>query len=408
MKRHQSPTVYNGDYFSTQFMQQCQSSEFTDVPHNSFASMTIANDLSSWLNNSEAFLEVTNRNKHEVLQCWPDTLESLSKHSVETYIDVMEDTNITLNGLHPIHRSVRITTNVDKEAYIGELRGQLGRKEDYKRDSQNRWEELQHPEPYVFFHNDLPVYIDSRSEGSRMRFVRRSCQPNARIQIIMIGEDYHFCLISIREVQQDEEITLGWHMPQKFILAMAKILSKKDLDPNEEDWIANWTSTALANCGDCACARAAGTCYLEKYDRRIHPLAQPVPSLLSEKSIKVKKGKKNGTHISPMSTGRATNSRAASEAVNGDYEDLDNADARSASASSRSKPASRDNTPGINVGLGVELSDREKRKIQQQERLFEQLEKEEQPVGRKSKKRNSAGSALNTPSVNTSVRSPII
>lgn len=49
------------------------------------------------------------------------------------------------------------------------------------------------------------------------------------------------------------------------------------------------------------------------------------------------------------------------------------------------------------------MSDRERRKIQQQERLFEQLEYDEQHKGKRGK-RNSAGSTLNTPGLSSSVR----
>lgn len=177
------------------------------------------------------------------------------------------------------------------------------------------------------------------------------------------------------------------------------------IDEENEAHMEDWVSGVLANLGGCACGRQ-GSCAMLRFDTRVHPNSA-VTNGQALKPPKSRKSRKTGAQISPLSTGRATNSRAGSEAINTNDPDDENTDARSASASSRSKPTSRDITPmaGINdagVAFGLEMSDREKRKLQQQERLFEQLE---QAGGRK-KKRNSAGSSLNTPGASTSVSVP--
>ena len=101
-----------------------------------------------------------------------------------------------------------------------------------------------------------------------------------------------------------------------------------------------------------------------------------------------------------MSTGHATNSRAGSETMNRDAIDEDQVDARSTSGSHKS--SSRDITPATHFSLdGDKLSEREKRKIQHQELLFQKLDHDEHKGKRK---RNSAGSTLNTPSLSSSVR----
>jgi len=185
--------------------------------------------------------------------------------------------------------------------------------------------------------------------------------------------------------------------------------NRGNIDEENEAHMEDWVSGVLANFGGCACGRPQGSCPISRFDTRVHPNSTGTNGQ-GLKPPKARKPRKLGNQISPLSTGRATNSRAGSEAVNTNDPDDENTDARSASASSRSKPTSRDITPltGINdagVCFGVEMSDRERRKLLQQERLFEQLEQAEQHSGRK-KKRNSAGSSLNTPSASTSVSIP--
>src|SRR6266480_4652472 len=185
--------------------------------------------------------------------------------------------------------------------------------------------------------------------------------------------------------------------------------NRGNIDEENEAHMEDWVSGVLANLGGCACGRPQGSCAISRFDIRVHPNSTGTNGQ-GLKPPKARKLRKTIAQISPLSTGRATNSRAGSEAVNTNDPDDENTDARSASASSRSKPTSRDNTPmaGITEAgacFGVEMSDRERRKLQQQERFFEQLEQAEQHGGRK-KKRNSAGSTLNTPSASSSVSIP--
>lgn len=62
-----------------------------------------------------------------------------------------------------------------KDLIVGELKGKIGHMEDYIHDPTNRWDYLRHPAPFVFFHGKLPIYIDTRSEGTTCRYLRRSC-----------------------------------------------------------------------------------------------------------------------------------------------------------------------------------------------------------------------------------------
>ena len=393
-KRLPSPN-HQYAYYSTEFMHLYKRADFTPIGANMYASIVVSNDLSSWLTDPESLAEVTPKSHHEIFQRWDRPIEELEATSPGFSEQSMDDRNMTVNGLYPSFRWITVDKDVSPGSYIGELKGQIGRRQDYVLDPANRWPELRHPEPFVFFLDTLPVYIDSRSEGTNLRYVRRSCNPNVKIQIVVLGTEYHFCLVSTRGILTGEELSLGWSLDTRPFEIVRDWNHKGTMSEEDEAYMCAWTGKVLANFGGCACGRG-NACALWRFDRRAHPNN----NLQNDKPIKARKGRKLGHQISPLSTGKATNSRAGSEAIqNGDADD-DALDTRSVSASSRSKPTSRDNTPTI--GFGMEMSDRERRKIQQQERLFEQLEYDEQH-GTKKKKRNSAGSALNTPNVTSSV-----
>jgi len=389
---------YSGDLFSPEFMQLHQQSDYTPIEANSYTRLDVANSLSSWLKlDTTDFKEVTNgKSKSEVFIKPDRPIEEMPAPSITRHREL--DRTVSINGVHPMMQWLTVDSFVPVNAYIGELKGRIGFKEEYISDPANRWKSLRHPEPFVFFPPHLPIYIDARNEGTEFRYVRRSCSPNLKLQNFLVKDrEYHFCLISERPIDEGEELTIGWELDETARQILSNSLSngkikEEGIHGDDDDYISDWVTGVLANFGGCACNNTV--CPFDRFDRRNgHRPANP-PPLKPAKSRKPKKA-------TPLSTGRATNSRAGSEAYNRGDDD-DRVDSRSVSGSSRSKPGSRDITPMTHTSEapGVEMSEREKRKMQQVEKMFAQAEYEEQHGGKR-KKRNSAGSTLNTPSATT-------
>ncbi|TID23412.1 hypothetical protein E6O75_ATG03048 [Venturia nashicola] len=399
--RSPTPTDYAGEIYSDRFMHISQtSSEYTATSTNSYASLDVSNDLHTWLNDGVALQEVApGLTQHLIFSRWDKDMDEL-KHTAPAMSPCRStDVKVAINGQHPIHNWWVVNEFCDTGKFLGELNGHVGRQYDYKNDPRNRWNELRHPEPFVFFLDKLPIYIDCREEGNSMRYVRRSCRPNTKIQIILHNNDFHFCFVAMNQIGPNEEITLPWSIRGKELETICAINNGQPVSRVDEVNTAQWFTRVAADCGGCACAHTQNPCGMAKFDKRNVP--PPATNGHPPKPGKQRKTKKGpAAQISPLSTGRATNSRANSEAVN--RNDNEDDDSRSVSNSSRSKPPSRDITPNTNdavgLGVGMELSDRERRKLLQQERLFEKMEEEK---GGK-KKRTSAGSALNTPSLSVS------
>lgn len=299
------------------------------------------------------------------------------------------------NGKMPTWQYLRLQADVSKNDLVGEIAGEVGLLQEYSLPGQsNRWQELHHPDPFVFFHQHMNIYIDSRKFGTRLRYLRRSCQPNLTLKTYVSRDgDYHHCFVASRDISAGSELTASWHYP------LGRFQDENDDTDERQRKQIEWVSHLLANFGDCACDRTTQQCRMAPADRRYmskHSETGKQPNGRKRKT-------KTKHAISPLSTGQATSSRAGSEAARG-LEDDDQSERRSTSGSTGSGRGSRDDTPTNHVGLldaepvlGPGLSARERKKIEAQEKAFKRLEKE-QHGKKKSKKRTSGGSNLNTPS----------
>lgn len=293
----------------------------------------------------------------------------------------------------PTWKGVKLQSAVPAGKIVGEICGQVGTFDEYchQKTSDNHWLDMLHPDPFVFFHPAMEIYIDSRRSGTQFRYVRRSCDPNVALKsFIAPDEVVHHCFVACRDLPAGTELTAPWYLELRLFDQSREATVQIQQERREK---ISWT---LANFGDCACA---GTkCLLATHDIRTRP--SPQESAAKASTGKKKRIKTKHT-ISPLSTGHATNSRAGSETVKAPDEDEDH---HSTSGSSRGGLRSRDLTPqggllDANPVLGNGLTAREMRKIQA-------MEKKEQSVrgDKKPKKRTSGGSALNTPNASTSKR----
>lgn len=368
---------------------------------NLFNDITITQSLSSWSHDVESLREATNGlSPQDVFHRCDQPLDSMTLPRLHK--EQKQDSSVVVDGRHPKWRFLTIDSMAPKDSIVGELKGKIGHMHDYVDDIANRWNYLRHPVPFVFFHPKLPIYIDTRREGSICRYLRRSCYPNLSMKTILEnGSDYHFCFVAKHDLEAGTELTIGWvpdeHM--RNIFRRSDEAKQEGTVDAEEDYVSDWVGKVLADFGGCACD-SPSQCTLARYDRRNGRSKNHGSKLLS--NGRIAKGR-NGyaNKPSPPSTVPPTNGRADSEVSrNPDEENDDN---RSTSGSMRSKPRSRDITPSRRnlaepgCAPGVPLSDREKRKIAAVEKNFEQLEHGGQQPAQKKKKRNSGGPILNAP-----------
>lgn len=385
------PDNFQIHHYSKSFHALYSENEVPEVHNNAFASLAIPGALSRWLREPNAMKQEVGRTQSEVFQAEPPNLEGkLSKLEVQDVTRSVSDNVVRW-------RSLKAIAPLEKDLPLLELNGEIGFQKDYCASPDNLWADLSSPLPFVFFHPSLPLYIDTRKEGSAARYVRRSCKPNAQLDTYLSGEAiYRFWIVSDRHISGNEPITLPWdfRLDKSVGARWLHLLGLSDeeptgqnepeMDETEYNAISNWIDRILSEYGGCACD-LENNCAFARFHRQYLWTRNHTRT-----AVKKKQRKSKTQAISPTSTGQATNSRAASE---GHAEDGPDQDGRSQSGSSRSKPPSRDLTPlrqgsFDQLGILTELTDREKRKVAMVEDTFRRLEQQQPP---RKKKRVSDG-----------------
>ncbi|KAJ8061708.1 hypothetical protein OCU04_009508 [Sclerotinia nivalis] len=375
--------------------------QLQETNDNTLANLSVTNKLAMWKTDAKQFEEDVGKKFDDVVQKTKVRLDP--QQFPKLHVDVK--TALINNNAKAQWKSLYTTTKTPGNQPIGEINGQIGLQSDYHKNPDNGWEECPHPRPLTFFIPGLPLYIDTRGGGSQCRYIRRSCRANANLETYIVANtsEYHFYLTLDSALSPDEQITLPWDF--KFV-DKPRLDRALHLDGDDDDRLPDISETeyqsmahsinlVLSDHGGCAC-NAGKDCAFVRFHRdyygRVH--GQPQPQSNGVNGVKSKKGRKPKQHVSPTSTGHATNSRAASE---GHPEANDDDDTRSTSGSGRSKPHSRDLTPIHGLGEvdtpSTEPSDREKRKLVALENTFRKME---QAPPRK-KKRASDGSNMNSP-----------
>ncbi|KAK3687535.1 hypothetical protein B0T22DRAFT_131208 [Podospora appendiculata] len=392
------PVAFEIHNYSSSFLSLCNDQGVQIVRTNSFAGLQVSNAMSEWLRDPDKMEKETGLVYSDVFQKLPPDIDALKKPLDIERTEKAVSPNITLRWQY-----LQAPSAIGKDVPLMELNGQIGFQASYCANPQNRWDEFTSPLPFVLFHPMLPLYIDTRKEGSEARFVRRSCRPNAVLETYLSdGREYHFWLVSDRQIAAKEQITIPWdfRLPKKDKARILGLLGLGDeetsgtadptIDEIEYQRIASWVHLVLSEHGGCAC-NLGTECAFARFHRN-HLAKMQIRS----NPPKSKKRKPKAQHtISPTSTGHATNSRAASE---GRAEDVPEGDARSVSGgSSRSKPPSRDMTPTQRQGsfdtLGIltEPTDRDKRKVTMIEDSFRRMEQQHQQPAPRKRKRISDG-----------------
>jgi len=384
------------DFLSPEFIHIHQRPDFVPATANTHVNLSMANLISHWLDDKEAFSQVADgKTQDQVLIQAVQSIEDLEQPIIKQYY---EDKSVTFHGSHPVWPYLTVENDVLVGEMLGELRGGIGLLDNYKADPRNNWDKLRHPEHFVFFHPALPLYIDCRAEGTLLRHARHSCRPNMDLKTIITGErELRYCYTAVNNIPRGTELTLPWEFRfDEQWLECLQALGTQQTTPEHLQYLSNRVNTVLAHFGGCACESLQNECLIARFDKRAPGIVRAYANTtnLPKKGRKPKKGA-HGVQIQYAS-------RSGSEAV---IHDDEHEETRSTSRSSRSKTREASPSEGLaNDGTAeiIGLSERERKKLMQQERLFNKMEHDEQN-GQKKKKR---ASGTNMPSAINPTKQP--
>ena len=383
----------------------------TPMQANLFSDISITLRLSDWSEHVESLSSATNgRAPSDVFEQCDRPIDQMvlpplqkQYQEIKSPIDngrVLKWTYLTT--AQPVHRM----------SPIGELRGKIGDMKEYCNDPSNRWDHLRHPLPFVFFHPTLPIYIDTRHEGTQCRYLRRSCAPNLMLKTFLEGKDYRFCFVAKEDLEAGSELTIGWtldlHIRQFLTQKGNQDVKRDEIIDQDEAYVADWVEKVLVTFGGCAC-NAPDQCSLARWTRSRRYFTGEHGNGVTNGKTKQRKSHKR-LNLSEVAVG--SGSRASSEGMRNNEDDLVDGNL-STSDSSRSKPRSRDLSPpdqqttDASTVPGLEISEREKRKIAAIEKS-DQIEHERQQPIQKKKKRNSGNTANGSGSVNRPCGAPSV
>lgn len=313
---------------------------------NSFASLQVSSTMAAWPRDQAKMKKDTG--------FYPkDVFRKLPQRSTPQTLSVNHKTIPGPGDSMAFLRYLTTPAAIKKNEILVELNGAVDFQAPYCTRPENRWEQLTFPLPFVFFHDSLPLCIDTRTEGSAARYARRSCRPTARLETSLDTENtgvYHFMLVADRDIHAHEQITLPWdiRLPNDVKYRWLKLLGLVDEEPtkpieaSEADYmgVRDLTASLLSEYGGCSCDMG-NECAFARFMRTWRAKFQPARPIAAPKKRTKSTKQSKAPVLSPIGTGHATNSRATSEGHHDDHEQ----DQASVSGSARSKPPSRDRTP---------------------------------------------------------------
>ncbi|KAJ9630874.1 SET domain-containing protein 3 [Taxawa tesnikishii (nom. ined.)] len=215
----------------------------TETESNLLNNIAVTNSLSLWLADPDAVIKETGCPQSSIFKKWNGSIDEIPGRPATSIALGHDEGHPYETNLYPTWASLITEEQLGPGSFIGELKGHIGFKDDYREDPDNRWFTLRHPEPFVFFHQQLPIYVDARQEGSMFRYVRRSCSPNAELQTIITDpNEYHFCFMATKEIMPGEEVTVPWqiHDSVKEKLATAINVTSGTLGQEARNYVSNW------------------------------------------------------------------------------------------------------------------------------------------------------------------------
>lgn len=150
--------------------------------------------------------------------------------------------------------------------YIYEYPGMIDFQKNYISDPSNQYRICATTLPQVLFHPHWPILIDARSfdgndSDNKIKFIRRSCDPNVEISTIKINSqktnqtEIHFMINAIKDIKPGDELLVGWQWDLRH--PISRMINNKYATESMDDMDKLWLVHAIDmiwNTSRCGCS----------------------------------------------------------------------------------------------------------------------------------------------------------
>lgn len=186
----------------------------------------------------------------------------------ETFI---QPTTTTTSRLRPVDYGLHTSVPVKANDFIAPYNSTVTPSSDYLSNPLNAYAHLGMPKPFVHIigppHN---VALDSRIRGSRSRFARSGCHPNAVLRPYLCADKISFGIFALRDLKPNEEVVLGWEWDDgNAIHHLPALLEHPELFTQEQHQylrfqLANLLHSLGSTFATCACGSESRNCALKR------------------------------------------------------------------------------------------------------------------------------------------------
>ncbi|KAI8366809.1 uncharacterized protein BYT42DRAFT_143764 [Radiomyces spectabilis] len=229
-----------------------------------------------------------------------------------------------------VRKGVFADIHIPADRFLMEVNGNVMLKSEYKCDPTNEFPILGTPRAHVIFYPSLDLCIDTKNSHSHVRYIRRSCHPNADVRCIVLphakdDQTIHLGVFTREHVDKGEEITIGWNWQRGHVAWKKSIEWQKQENGIKEPQTLTEDEkrdklTAMQKMlrlfteefGECAC-RDKETCLIEYMKDEI----EEDGDLLSDdgEGMKKKSGRSGSTKSPPFPMKTKGQTRRGSDAV---------------------------------------------------------------------------------------------
>ncbi|CCF55573.1 hypothetical protein KAFR_0A01350 [Kazachstania africana CBS 2517] len=225
-----------------------------------FSSNILKNNSNSH-NTTKTLREVTNNNTSEYEYNDKYVRNFIDDHNSDDWVRPLNkelklsSNSVEVKNLNRTMVGVYAVQNFQKNDLIMIYPGLIDFQKSYIDDPENEYKVWGTTRRFILFHPHWPIFIDSRNKNSKIKYLRKSCQPNVELKTIKVDDTIKFVIAAIEEINIGDELTISWQWDLRHPIAPVNNDNQtylESLNHANKLWLIHSTNLVSKAC-PCAC-----------------------------------------------------------------------------------------------------------------------------------------------------------